>query len=212
MGNIIKRIKTKIKSAIWRIKFNNRISAIGNQPKLYYLMGLGDRFPNLGDQAQAAAIPIWLKKHFARPIVELKNVEIAACLPDLKKRIQKQDIVFLHSGGNFGDDWHNTQLDRESIIKALPNNQIVQLPQTIYYSNTDTGRQISQVSQQLINAHPALLLFGRDYESAEIAKKLFSKTQVLVRPDMALSLQETVEKQLGQHIASAQKNCRKFYC
>ncbi|PPC88093.1 MAG: hypothetical protein CTY37_01935 [Methylotenera sp.] len=210
MGNMMDKIKTKIKSAIWRIEFHKRISAIGNQPKLYYLMGLGDRFPNLGDQAQAAAIPIWLQKHFALPIVELKNFELAACLPDLQKLIQPQDVVFLHSGGNFGDDWPNTQLDRESIIAALPKNKIVQLPQTIYYSDTASGRQISNVSQQVINAHTSMLLFGRDYQSAEIAKKLFTKAQILIRPDMVLSLQQTVEQQLGQYIARRPEKMQKI--
>ena len=200
MGNVIKCINEKIKTAIWQLQFRNRISAIGNQPKLYYLMGLGDRFPNLGDQAQAAAIPIWIKKHFSLPIVEIKNYEIVACLPTLKKLINPQDIIFLHSGGNFGDDWYGTQLDREAIIAALPNNQIVQLPQTIYYSETESGREISHASQQVINAHSAILLFGRDFQSVEIAKKLFTKTPVLARPDMVLSLQETVEKQLGKHL------------
>ena len=203
-------IKSKIKSAAWRMQFNKRVTAIGSEPKLYYLMGLGDRFPNLGDQAQAAAIPIWLKKHFALPIVEIKNFEITACLPILQKLIKPQDIVFLHSGGNFGDDWHGTQLDREAIIAALPNNKIVQLPQTIYYSDSESGRQISNVSQQVINSHSSMLLFGRDFQSAEIAKKLFSQAQILVRPDMVLSLQETVEKQLEQHISRRSEKIKKI--
>lgn len=206
---MINKIKTSIKSAIWRLKFNKRVSEIGNQPKLYYLMGLGDRFPNLGDQAQAAAIPIWLKKHFKLPIIEVKNFEIAACLSDLKKLIKPQDIVFLHSGGNFGDDWPNTQLDRESIIAALPNNKIVQLPQTIYYSDSKSGSQIRDASQQVINAHPSFLLFGRDFQSAEIAKKLFTQVQVLTRPDMVLSLHETVEKKLNQHISRRSEQIKK---
>ncbi len=207
---MIQKVKKIIKSAIWQTKLYSRVSTIGNQPKLYYLMGLGDRFPNLGDQAQAAAIPIWLKKHFALPLVEVKNFEIAACLPSIKKLIQPQDIVFLHSGGNFGDDWYETQLDREAIIAALPNNQIVQLPQTIFYSNTETGRQIREVSQQVVNAHPSILLFGRDFQSAEIAKKLFTQAQVLTRPDMVLSLQQTVEQQLGQYIARRPEKMQKI--
>jgi pyruvyl transferase EpsI len=209
MRNLIGLIKKSIKSNIWRIKFIGHVLAIGSQPKLYYLMGLGDRFPNLGDQAQAAAIPIWLKKHFKLPIVEVKNFEIEACLAALKKLIQPQDIVFLHSGGNFGDDWPNTQLDRESIIAALPNNKIVQLPQTIYYSESKSGSQIKEVSQMVINAHPSILLFGRDFQSAEIAKKLFSQAQVSMRPDMVLSLQETVEKQLNQHISRRPEQIKK---
>jgi len=172
-------------------------------------MGLGDTFPNLGDQAQAAAIPLWLEKHFHLPIIELKSYQIESCLPLLKQLIGKDDIVFLHSGGNFGDDWPCTQMIREAIVSALPDNKIVQLPQTIFYGNTDSGCLAADRSRQIINAHPALLIFGRDFHSAKIAKKLFDQTTVLTRPDMVLSLQDLVEKELPDAIVRRSPHIKK---
>ncbi|HYN53795.1 MAG TPA: polysaccharide pyruvyl transferase family protein [Methylotenera sp.] len=206
----LRAVNSIIKQLGWKLRFYYRILTSGQEPRLFYLMGLGDKFPNLGDQAQAAAIPLWLAKHFEMPIIELKNYETSTCLATLQSLIRSDDIVFLHSGGNFGDDWYDTQLDRESIISALGNNKIVQLPQTIFYSDSEgTGQKVSK-SQEVINAHPALLIFGRDLHSQEIAKKLFNKTKILARPDMVLSLQDIVNSKLASEIGKRSKIIKKI--
>ncbi|MDO9204590.1 polysaccharide pyruvyl transferase family protein [Methylotenera sp.] len=210
MKNVLKKIKANIKIALWKTNFYRRLFISGAGPRIFYLMGLGDRFPNLGDQAQAAAIPIWMKKHFHMPVIEIKNYEVKSCLPLLKKHINKNDIVFLHSGGNFGDDWYTTQLMRESIISSLIGNRIIQLPQTIFYSDTESGNLASVRSKEVINKHISLLIFGRDFQSTEIAKKLFCNTPILSRPDMVLSLQETVENQLSKEVSRRTQNFKRI--
>ncbi|MGZ5050854.1 MAG: polysaccharide pyruvyl transferase family protein [Methylobacter sp.] len=209
MIEFIKRIKTSISTFKWKLELRCRIGFSGGRPKLFYLMGVYDTFSNLGDQAQAAAIQIWLKQHLHLPIIELKTGQIGACLPLLKKLIRKQDIVFLHSGGNFGDDWPCTQAVRESIIAELTSNKVIQLPQTIFYGNTDSGRIAVRHSQQIINAHPNLLIFGRDLRSAKIAANLFNGATVLARPDMVLSLQDKVEKALAKVINKRTQRIRR---
>lgn len=197
MIKVMKCIKRLINDLT--IKFNFYIKLMVNrtsEPRVFYLMGLGNKFPNLGDQAQAAAIPLWFKKHFSMPVIEVKNYEIYQCLPLLKKHIKDNDIVFLHSGGNFGDDWYQTQLDRELIITGLSNNKIVQLPQTIFYSQTESGQSALKMSQQVIQAHPALLLFGRDFQSTALARQVFETTKIHSKPDMVLSLQDYVKDSL----------------
>lgn len=189
----MKRIKKLIKDLIVKLNFYIELKLnSSSQPRIFYLMGLGNRFPNLGDQAQAAAIPLWLKKHFLMPVIEIKNDQIYQCMPLLEKYIKKSDIVFLHSGGNFGDDWYQTQLDREFIIACMKNNKIIQLPQTIFYSSSESGKLALAKSQKVIQTHPNLLLFGRDFQSATLAHQLFQTTKVYARPDMVLSLQEVV--------------------
>ncbi len=210
MINIFRNFKAGTRAFLWRLKFRYQASTTGQQPRLFYLMGLGEKFPNLGDQAQAAAISMWLRKHFDMPVIELKTYQIKSCLPLLKRRIKNNDIVFLHSGGNFGDDWCSTQLIRESIIASLGNNKIIQLPQTIFYSATGNGQLAVARSQQVINAHPDLLIFGRDFHSAQIARKLFQHASILARPDMVLSLQDVVEKKLGKEIAHRSQGLKKI--
>ena len=210
MINILRNFKAGIRALWWRLKFRYQISATGQQPRIFYLMGLGNKFPNLGDQAQAAAISMWLGKHFDMPVVELKTYQIETCLPALKRRIRNNDIVFLQSGGTFGDDWCCSQLIRESIIASLGSNKIIQLPQTIFYSATGDGQLAAARSQQVINAHPDLLVFGRDFHSAQIARKLFQHASILARPDMVLSLQDVVQQKLGKEIARRSRDLKKI--
>lgn len=189
MIKLLKTCKRWIRNLFIKIRFllalkNNNM----NTPRIFYIMGLDKRFPNLGDQAQAAAIPLWFQKHFTYPVIQIKNNQVHQCLPMLARYIQPNDIVFLHSGGNFGDDWYQTQLDREKIISALQGNPIIQLPQTIFYSDTSSGKYAINVSQQVIANHPQMLIFGRDVQSTALAKSLFPSTTVHARPDMVLSL------------------------
>jgi exopolysaccharide biosynthesis predicted pyruvyltransferase EpsI len=209
MKKNISKLKAHIKSILWRFSLRLKLINLKNRPRIFYLMGLGDKFPNLGDQAQAAAIPIWMNKHFDMPIIEIKSYEVESCLGLLKRKINRHDVVFLHSGGNFGDDWYETQLLRELIISSLRNNRIIQLPQTIYYSDTKEGSIASARSKEIINKHQSLLIFGRDFKSTTIAKKLFSSIPVLPRPDMVLSLQEAVENELGNEISRRSKVFKK---
>ena len=74
----------------------------------------------------------------------------------------------------------------------MKKNKIIQLPQTIFYSDSQSGRQILKQSQKVIQTHPALLLFGRDFQSTALASQIFQTTKVYARPDMVLSLQEVV--------------------
>lgn len=198
MVQLLKALKRAIKDMEKQLRFFLALQKhSGDSPRIFYLMGLGKRFPNLGDQAQAAAIPLWFQTHFAWPVIQIKNDEVHQCLPLLIRHIQPNDLVFLHSGGNFGDDWYQTQLDREKIIASLPNNKIIQLPQTVFYSDTESGKKAVAISQQIITSHPQVLIFGRDVQSATLAHKLFPQAIVHARPDMVLSL----DKYLLQHHA-----------
>jgi len=201
MKNLLRKFKANINEFLWRFSLRLKIFNSGDGPRIFYLMGVGDKFPNLGDQAQTAAIPIWMNKHFDMPIIEIKCFKVKSCLPLLKSQIKKDDVVFIHSGGNFGDDWDTTQLLRELIISLLSGNRIIQLPQTIYYSDTEYGNIASDRCKEVINKHGSFLIFCRDFQSTSIAKKLFSNTHVLPRPDMVLSLQEAVENKLGNEIS-----------
>lgn len=187
-----------------QLKFLNVLQSHStDSPRIFYMMGVSKRFPNLGDQAQAGAIPRWLHQHFAWPVMHIKNDEVHQCLPLLKRFIKPNDVIFLHSGGNFGDDWYPTQLDREMIIAAFKDNPIIQLPQTVYYSDTASGRAALATSQSVISSHPNILLFGRDAQSAALSQQLFPNTQVHARPDMVLSLHDYLQQHPQTFVSSA---------
>jgi len=91
--------------------------------------------------------------------------------------------VLISGGGNFGDIWPQHQLFREVVLERFPGRLVVQLPQSIHFSNTAGLRRAAAV----IKAHGNFVLFVRDKQSYEIARDTFS-CPVHLCPDMAFCL------------------------
>ena len=207
--NKIKALYKKLRHRARIRRFAFRLSKNGVKSRVIYLMGLGEDFPNLGDQAQAAAIPIWLKRNFGRSIVEVKSHELVEGIWNLRELISPEDIIFLHSGGNFGDDWYETQQLRERIIADLSSNLLVQLPQTIHYSAGEIGRSRLMKSQTIFDACKKIMLIGRDKISAENARGYFDGAAVRAMPDMVLSLQDLVRRRM-QYLPNKKEGKRRI--
>jgi pyruvyl transferase EpsI len=200
-----------LSSLIRKQQLLSQLKKYSNEPQiLYYLMGHGRDFHNLGDQAQAAAIPIWLKKNFKGPIIQIKSYDILNHIDAIVRFIRKDDIVFIHSGGCFGDDWYETQQVREKILSSLSSYRIIQLPQTIHYSGTEDGARRLAISQNVIGNMKKFFLIGRDPESALLAREYFSTTKVSAYPDMVLSLQNIIADDIKEKtVTEADKNQHK---
>jgi exopolysaccharide biosynthesis predicted pyruvyltransferase EpsI len=91
--------------------------------------------------------------------------------------------IFVHGGGNFGDIWPQHQLFREAVLKRFPGRLVVQLPQSIHFSNSAEFRRAAKV----IKSHGNFVLFVRDRRSYQTACDTFS-CRVHLCPDMAFCL------------------------
>ncbi|QJD92078.1 exopolysaccharide biosynthesis protein [Duganella dendranthematis] len=96
--------------------------------------------------------------------------------------VEPGDILVFHGGGNFGDLYTNINDLREDIITRFPNNRIVMMPQTIFFSSEAKRDR----SASIFRRHPDVHIFIRDRVSQGIAR-LFSDHVYLV-PDMAHQL------------------------
>lgn len=144
---------------------------------------------NVGDHAQIVAIQAWMARHYPGiPVVELDKNVVFACQDEIALRARPNDLVFLHSGGNLGDRGIWSETARRILIEILPNNRIVSLPQTIYFSDTPVGAYQSDVSSALYGQHGHLTVMGRDEVSSTLAQSLFPHSQILTMPDFVLSL------------------------
>ncbi len=159
------------------------------QPRAIYALTPTAGLRNVGDQAQVVAIDAWLARHYPEHrIVELDKNLVLGCIDDLKRRVTPQDLIFLHSGGNLGDRGRWSEAARRAMIAAFPDNRIVSLPQTIFFSDTPLGRHERDISRQIYGRHPHLTVMGRDDISGQIAAELFPTAQVATVPDFVLSL------------------------
>jgi pyruvyl transferase EpsO len=91
--------------------------------------------------------------------------------------------IFLSGGGNFGDIWPEQQIFREGALERLHGRLVVQLPQSIHFSDDAALRRAAVA----IERHGNFVLLVRDRQSFAIAKSAFSCRIELV-PDMALAL------------------------
>ncbi|MFJ5444684.1 polysaccharide pyruvyl transferase family protein [Methylobacillus methanolivorans] len=93
--------------------------------------------------------------------------------------ITNKTTIILQGGGNFGDIYPAHQMLREAVIKYFPNNRIIQLPQTMFFSKQENVVNAISVFKQ----HTNIVMFARDMPTLKIFQQLTDKAYLM--PDMA---------------------------
>jgi exopolysaccharide biosynthesis predicted pyruvyltransferase EpsI len=186
----LRKIKLQLKYRNFEAKINKKNSYLAPRRKIIYALVPPPELANIGDHAQVVAIRLWFKRHYPElQVLEVDKNEVIYGQGALKKIINTDDVIFLHSGGNLGDRGIWSETGRRMMIQNFPNNRIISLPQTIYFSNTEEGFKQKKISKEIYAQHKRLTVIGRDRESGELATELFPNAQILAIPDFVLSLQ-----------------------
>lgn len=98
------------------------------------------------------------------------------------RRAMPEGTVLLHGGGNLGDLWIGHQLIREKVLADLPDYRVIQLPQSIEF--TDRDRAVP--ARRAMDSHPDFHLLLRDSLSMQKAQEYFPDVKTTFCPDMAL--------------------------
>ncbi len=98
-------------------------------------------------------------------------------------RITRETVIVMHGGGNFGDLYPVHQNFREQIVRRFPDNRIVVLPQSVYFSSPLALERSARIFRQ----HRDLALCVRDHASLGQVRGKFTDNTVLM-PDMAHQL------------------------
>src|SRR5262245_16129596 len=135
---------------------------------------------NVGDSAIWLGETEWLRRQGLRLVY---SCDLATYSPERLAARLGGGVILLHGGGNLGDFWVEHQQFREQVMQDFPDNQIIQLPQTIHFFD-DWG--VGQ-AQRIFDQHPRLTLLCRDQRSFQFAQRHFQASRFLC-PDMAFSL------------------------
>jgi pyruvyl transferase EpsI len=101
--------------------------------RLFWVNCFPPSFHNVGDHAMTLAIQKFLSDNFnAYRITRFYRPEIERFL---KEKLLLDDLIFIHSSGDFGDLYVNGPKLRKRVISAFPDNRIVQLPVSVHYEN-----------------------------------------------------------------------------
>ena len=192
--NIIKKVNAKHIQAFIshkknRYKINNLYKKCKNERKII-LMGT-PRYGNLGDQAIIVSEIKYIEDNFRKfKFIEVSLDDYYEHVEFIKKYINNKDIIMLHGGGNFGDEYLFEETVRRNVIDNFPNNKIILFPQTIYFKESEKGKKELEVSKNIYNNHNNLTLVAREKISYEKMKKEFNKCNVILTPDIVLYLNE----------------------
>jgi exopolysaccharide biosynthesis predicted pyruvyltransferase EpsI len=134
--------------------------------------------PNVGDSAIWEGEQIFLAKLGMKPayVCAAGNSDWDA----MERAIGPDGAILIHGGGNFGDVWPMHQQLREEVRDRFPNHPVLQLPQTIHFSNPNQADRTAAK----IRKHGKFTLAVRDRKSLAFARERFDCNVVLC-PDMA---------------------------
>lgn len=159
--------------------------------KRIYIFGIPEH-GNLGDQAIAHAEIEYFKTQFdSYEVIEIPSKMVKLKLKPLKKYIKNEDIICLHGGGYLGTLWPDEEEMARSVIQNFPNNKIIVLPQTIFYSNSKLAQKSLKLSIEIYNGHSNLHLCAREKKTYNAFKQYYPKANIVLVPDIVLYLNKS---------------------
>lgn len=196
--NVVSKLKPSYIKAFINNRYNNYVlneqfKAYKNKKK-FILIGTPNH-GNLGDQAITIAEVQILKDNYKDyEIIELSLDEYYEKINLLEKYINREDIIFIQGGGNFGNQYLFDENIRRDAINRFKNNKIILFPQTMYFTNDDNGLKELEISKSIYNSNKNLILIAREEISFKNMKEHFTN-KVVLTPDIVLYLNESKEQQ-----------------
>lgn len=191
---LIKKVKSKFKflkvvSAWMRIILTTKWIRLFKKSKKIIFFIATPIYSNLGDQAI-----VYAQRHLlddagmGKNIVEVTTAQYYWLRKQLLHIVHPNDIIIIDGGGNMGTLWMVEEQKMRQIVHDYPQNAIFIFPQTIFFEDSDWGREEKRISKEVYCAHKNLTLFCRDEGSFAFAQREFMKTQTFYTPDMVMYL------------------------
>ena len=98
-------------------------------------------------------------------------------------------MIWIAGGGNLGNVYITEENVRRDVIGNCKNNPIFIFPQSVYFTDDESGQKEAEISRDVYDNNPNLTLFVRDPISLNIAENIFPKTKKILMPDIACSYQ-----------------------
>lgn len=143
---------------------------------------------NIGDSALVVAEMKLFEDYYEGKCVEVTKEEYRRFKKVVLWCTRKKDYIAIQAGGNMGNVWQLEEDCRRDIIKSFGENNIISLPQTIYYENSEKGQESLKESVEIYSKHKNLILVAREKYSYEIMKNVYINNKVILTPDLGLYL------------------------
>ena len=183
----LRRIHGKLHDANEKYKLRRAYKAeFKKNPNTVFLI-LTPEHGNLGDHAIAHA-EIELLTRFGVNYIEITGRR----LNEMKWANQLDAFngfpILINGGGNLGTLWIGVEETQREIIQKNPRSMICILPNTIFYEDSEWGREELQNSIRIYNRHKRLTIYAREQASYDFMKPIYKDVRLV--PDMVLSLKK----------------------
>lgn len=158
--------------------------------KRMFIIGSSDRC-NVGDQAIGIAERQIFNSFFSKDyqFFEITGDQYRFDRKRIIKLINKDDIVFIHGGGNLGTLWMHEEILNRDIIKTFKDNLIIVLPQTLYLDDSKEAKK----TKKIYSSHKRLYFLFRECNSYNLAKTFLDKSHINVVPDAVLTFRQEIK-------------------
>lgn len=169
--------------------------SIDKSKKRAYIFLAAD-YGNLGDVAITYAQTEYLRNNSKYQVIEIPISKSLEGLWFVKRHINPGDVVTTVGGGNMGDLYDQIEYIRQLVVRFFPKNKIISFPQTFDYSETTQGKKALQSARKVYNAHKDFTIIGREQTSFDLMTTNFPNANVILTPDIVLSLKELHPEQV----------------
>lgn len=168
----------------------------GNTDKRIFLLNTHSGI-NIGDHLISLGEISFLKHYFSDyAIIEVPQFVYMEGRKYLKQVIKSGDVLLISGGGYLGSLWMpGGENNVRDIIQRFPDNPVIILSQSMYFEDTEKGKEEREKSRRIYSAHPDLTICLRDRKSYVLSTELFgANVKSLYFPDMALILKSDFQK------------------
>lgn len=172
-----------------RIRMDIRkLKRVSDSTNRIYLLGIPTA-ANIGDMTQYFLNLEWLRNHFqGYDVVDFPTRSIlyqdSRFLDILEKKIKKEDYIFFQSGYDTHDLGGDEDLMHKIVISRFPKQNMVMLPQTVFFRSKEREKQSSEAYSQ----NRGMLFLARDRVSYQNALRMFPDLKVVLFPDIVTTL------------------------
>jgi len=149
---------------------------------------------NIGDQAIVLAEQHFVLKHFPNDhIVLIPEVGLESYLKSVRKQLKSTDLVMYHGGGNLGSLYPYAERRRRFSLSKFRDYKFVLFPQSVFFENTFKGKFEKFLCQRAYQRVEKLVMVVRENVSLRRAEKTFPKREIVLVPDIVLSLLDSID-------------------
>ena len=171
---------------LWREKRKPYIQQFRRNPKTVFLVFTPEH-GNMGDHAIALA-EAKLLQSIGFDYIEITGHQLFEMRRKNELNLMNGFPILINGGGNLGTLWMDVELTERAILEQNPKSRIAILPNTIYYEDSDWGREEFEKSKTIYNRHRNLFLYAREKHSFEVMQRAYRNVKLV--PDMVLYLNE----------------------